>query len=85
MSAQSKELTSRLISFKDAGVLCGGLHANTFRDRKAGTHDLTHVPFGRRIMLIREEVEKFIEDKIEAARADERKRKQNFRLITGQR
>lgn len=85
MSAESKDLISKLISFEDAGILCGGLHPNTFRQRKAGTDMLTHVPFGRRVMLIRAEVEKLVEDKIAAAQADERKRRQNFRLVTGQR
>lgn len=72
---------SRLISFDDAGKMCGGLHPNTLRQRKAGTESLTHVPFGRRVMLIRSEVEELVQRKIDQAQAEERKRKQQLRLI----
>jgi len=65
---------SRLISFKTAGELAGGLHPNTFRQRKAGTEKLTHVPIGRRIMLIREEFDQWLEERINQARANERRR-----------
>lgn len=85
MSTEANEIVSRLVSFKEASAMCGGLSVSAFRDRKAGTHNLTHVPFGRRVMLIREEVEKLIEDQIAAAQAEERKRRKNFRLVTGQR
>lgn len=47
------EVDALLISMKDAGQLAGGLSASTFRQRKAGTHDLTHVQVGRRTMLVR--------------------------------
>jgi hypothetical protein len=83
MSAESKDLVSKLISFEDAGILCGGLSASTFRCRKAGTHLLTHVPWGRRVMLIREEVEKLIEEKIARAQSEEIQRRKNFRVLTG--
>lgn len=73
---------SRLISFKDAAALAGGLHPNTFRQRKAGTDHFTHVPIGRRVMLIRSEVETWIEQKIAAAEANERRRqKNNLQLV----
>jgi len=68
-------MSSRLISFEEAGEMFGGLHANTLRQRKAGTESLTHVPIGRRIMLIRSEVEDLIEAKIKQAQANERRRK----------
>lgn len=74
---------SPLISFEDAGKLMGGLHANTLRQRKAGTAFLTHVPMGRRVMLIRAEVEDLIERKIAQAQADERKRRKTFQLVAG--
>ena len=72
---------SPLISFDEAGKLMGGLHANTLRQRKAGTAFLTHVPMGRRIMLIRAEVEKLIEDRIVQAQAEERKRRKTLHLV----
>ena len=81
MSTEQQNLSSRLISFKDAGVLCGGLSPSTFRERKAGTHNLTHVNFGRRVMLIREEVEALIEFKIAQAQAADRDRKKMLRLV----
>lgn len=72
-----------LISFQEAARLAGGLSASTFRQRKAGTQNLTHVPFGRRTMLIRSEVMELIERRIAQAQADERKRRQMFRLVEG--
>lgn len=75
---------SQLISFEEAGKLMGGLHANTLRQRKAGTAFLTHVPMGRRVMLIRAEVEKLIEDRIAQAQAEERKRRKTLRLVSSQ-
>ena len=75
---------SPLISFEEAGKLMGGLHPNTLRQRKAGTTFLTHVPMGRRVMLIRAEVEKLIEDRILQAQADERKRRKTLRLVSNQ-
>lgn len=74
---------SLLISFEEAGNLMGGLHANTLRQRKAGTAFLTHVPMGRRIMLIRAEVVDLIERRIAQAQADERKRRKTLQLVTG--
>lgn len=72
---------SRLISFDDAARLAGGLHPNTFRQRKAGTDKLTHVPIGRRVMLIRSEFEQWLEERITAAQAQERKRRKNLHLV----
>lgn len=74
---------SPLISFEEGGRLLGGLHANTLRQRKAGTAFLTHVPMGRRVMLIRAEVEDLIERKISQAQADERKRRKTLQLVVG--
>lgn len=68
-------MSSRLISFEEAGEMFGGLHPNTLRQRKAGTQDLTHVPVGRRLFLIRAEVEELIDLKIKQAQASERRRK----------
>lgn len=76
---------SRLISFDDAARLAGGLHPNTFRQRKAGTDKLTHVPIGRRVMLIREEFEEWLDERITAAQAQERKRSKTLHLVHGQR
>ena len=56
---------SRLISFENASRLLGGLHSNTLRQRKGGTENLTRVyGFGRRVMLIREEVEALVDYQI---------------------
>lgn len=74
---------SRLISFDEAGKLSGGLHPNTFRQRKAGTDLLTHVPLGRRVMLIRAEVEEWLEGRIAQAQAEERKRRKHLQLVGG--
>ena len=72
---------SRLLSFEEAGRLLGGLHPNTLRQRKAGTESLTHVTgFGRRVMLIREEVNSLIEWKLAQAQAAERDRRNVLRL-----
>lgn len=68
-------MSSKLISFEEAGEMFGGLHANTLRQRKAGTESLTHVPVGRRLFLIRAEVEELIDLKIKQAQANERGRK----------
>ena len=73
---------SRLISFEEAGRLLGGLHSNTLRQRKGGTETLTHVTgFGRRVMLIREEVEALINSRISQAQAAERDRRKMLRLV----
>jgi tmRNA-binding protein len=74
---------SRLISFAEAGEILGGIHANTIRERKAGTHELTHVSgFGRRVFLIRAEVEALLDRKIAQAQADERSRRKSLRLVS---
>lgn len=77
----SAQIEPKLISFEDAGVLCGGLHPNTFRQRKAGTENLTHVPFGRRVMLIKSEVDEFVDRKIAQAQAEERKRRKHLHAV----
>jgi hypothetical protein len=74
---------SPLISFKEAGELLGGLHPNTLRERKAGTADLTHVAFGRRVFLIRQEVEDLLYQRINQARSVEKKRRNSFRVVRG--
>lgn len=74
---------SLLISFEEAGRLLGGLHPNTLRQRKAGTENLTHVTgFGRRVMLLREEVDALVELKITQAHAAERDRRKMLRLAS---
>jgi len=70
------------ISFKDAAELAGGLHPNTFRQRKAGTEHFTHVQVGRRVMLIRSELEEWIQKKTNQALAENRKRTKNLHLVT---
>ena len=77
-------VSSRLISFKDAAELAGGLHPNTFRQRKAGTEHLTHVELGRRVMLVRSEVEEWIEKKIQQGKANQRQRTKNLHLVRNQ-
>lgn len=72
---------SRLISFKDAAELAGGLHPNTFRQRKAGTEHFTHVEIGRRVFLLREEFNEWLDKKIALAQADNRKRTKNLHLV----
>ena len=74
---------SLLMSFEEAARLLGGLHPNTLRQRKAGTENLTHVTgFGRRIMLLREEVNALIELKISQAHAGERDRRKILRMVS---
>jgi len=74
---------SLLISFEEAGRLLGGLHPNTLRQRKAGTDNFTHVSgFGRRVMLLREEVNALVELKIAQAHAAERDRRKILRLAS---
>ncbi len=73
---------SRLFNFQEAGQLLGGLHANTLRQRKAGSENLTHVAgFGRRVMLIREEVGALVQLRIDQAEATERDRQKMLRLV----
>ena len=77
------KVDSRLISFKTASRLLGGMGVSTIRERKGGTENLTHVPgFGRRVFLIRTEVEQLVDDRIARALAAHRK---NFRLVKGAR
>lgn len=76
---------ARLISVQEAARIAGGLHPNTFRQRKAGTENFTHVPIGRRVMLIREEFEQWLDARINAALADERKRRKSLHLVGKQR
>jgi hypothetical protein len=71
----------RLISIKEAARIAGGLHPNTFRQRKAGTQDLTHVPVGRRVMLIQEEFDEWLNRTIAQAQAEERKRRKTLQLV----
>lgn len=77
-----QEIDIRLMSFEDAGRVLGGLHANTIRQRKGGTEDLTHVPgFGRRVFLVRVEVMELADRMIAQARAGERKRRQGLYAV----
>ena len=78
----SAAIDPRLISFEDAAKLLGGMHPNTIRERKGGTEFLTHVPgFGRRVFLIRAEVEALVDKKINEALAIERKRRKGLQLV----
>lgn len=80
----STEIDPRLVSFEDAGKLLGGLSPSSIRQRKAGTELLTHVPgFGRRVFLIRAEVNELVEQKIAGALAKERKRRKHLHLVSG--
>lgn len=80
----SAAIDPRLISFKDAAKLLGGMHPNTIRERKGGTELLTHVSgFGSRVFLIRAEVEELVDRKIKEALASERKRRKGLHLVTG--
>jgi predicted DNA-binding transcriptional regulator AlpA len=72
---------SELISMMEAAKLAGGLHPNTFRQRKAGTEHFTHVEIGRRVMLIRSEFDEWLQKKIDQARANERKRSKTLQLV----
>lgn len=77
------EKESPLISFDEAAQMLGGLHPNTLRQRKAGTERLTHVRgFGKRVMLLREEVNALVELKIAQAHAAERDRRKILRLAS---
>jgi len=74
---------SLLIGFEEAGRILGGLHPNTLRQRKAGTENLTHITgFGRRVMLLREEVDALVDSKIAKAQAIERDRRKILRLAS---
>ncbi|HSS20978.1 MAG TPA: hypothetical protein VLL54_12960 [Pyrinomonadaceae bacterium] len=74
---------SLLISFEEAAQLLGGLHTSTLRERKGGTENLTHVRgFGRRVMLLREEVNALIDSRIAQAQATERDRQKILRLAS---
>jgi hypothetical protein len=83
-AADDKQMMeSRLISFEEAGLLLGGLSPSTVRHRKGGTQELTHVTgFGRRVMLIREEVEDLIDLRIVQARAAERNSRNVLRVVS---
>lgn len=73
---------SPLISFEDAAKLLGGLNHSTIRKRKAGTEMLTHVPMGRRKMLIRAEVEELAEKVIQRAVEQDAERKTLLKLAS---
>lgn len=72
---------SRLVSCEYAAEECGGVSAAMFRQRKGGTENLTHVPMGSRVMLIRDEFEEWLEREISKAEADHRKN--GLRLVKG--
>ena len=70
------------MSFEEASTLMGGLHPNTIRQRKGGTANLTHVPgFGRRVFLVRAEVEKLVADRIAQAQAEHRKQRNGLYAV----
>jgi hypothetical protein len=72
---------SPLISFEQAAEILP-LHHTTFRQRKAGTEELTHVRLGRRVFLVRTEVEALAHKKIKIARAENEHRKALLRLAS---
>jgi hypothetical protein len=77
------EKESPLISFDEAAQMLGGLHPNTLRQRKAGTERLTHVRgFGKRMMLLKKEINALVELKIAQAQAAERDRRKILRLAS---
>ena len=83
MQTKKQKHDSRLISFNEASEILGGMTASAIRQRKAGTENLTHVPgLGRRIFLIRAEVEALVEQLIETAQAKERERQKTIAKIT---
>ena len=64
----------RLITFEQAGEIIA-LHHTTFRQRKAGTESLTHVRMGRRVLLVKSEVEALAQRLINEQRQEDTKRK----------
>lgn len=70
-----------LISFEEAGEILP-LHHTTFRQRKAGTQDLTHVRLGRRVFLVRSEVEALAQKLIKSAKAENEQRRTLLRLAS---
>lgn len=62
---------SPLISFEEASEILP-LHHTTFRQRKAGTEELTHVRLGRRVFLVRTEVEALAQRLIKSAKSEQR-------------
>lgn len=76
---------SPLISFQEAARLAGGMHPNTFRQRKAGTDNFTHVPIGRRVFLKRAEFQLWLQERLDAADANERRRRKTLHLVEKER
>jgi hypothetical protein len=72
---------SPLISFEQAAEILP-LHHTTFRQRKAGTADLTHVRLGRRVFLVRSEVEALAHKLIKSAKTENEHRKTLLRLAS---
>lgn len=59
------------MTFAEASaMLC--LDHTTIRKRQAGTDSFTHVRMGRRVLLVRSEVERLLTEQIEKARALQR-------------
>lgn len=71
----------RLISCEYAAEQSGGISPATFRQRKAGTEELTHVAIGRRVMLIREEFEQWLEERIAQGKAKNRKERKSLYAV----
>lgn len=70
---------SPLVSFEEAGLFLR-LHHTTLRQRKAGTDQLTHVRQGRRVFLVRTEVEALARQVIKSAQSENEHRKTLLRL-----
>lgn len=67
MKPAKQEVQQGFISFQEAAKLLA-ITPDSIRLRQAGTHELTHVRLGGRIVLIRAELDEFIAARIAEAR-----------------
>lgn len=81
MSTKASQIESPLITFEQASEILP-LHHTTFRQRKAGTDELTHVRLGRRVFLVRSEVEALAFKMIKSAKAENEQRKTLLKLAS---
>lgn len=82
MSGKVSDIRERdLITFNEASLILP-LHHTTFRQRKAGTDELTHVRFGRRVFLIRTEVEALARKTMKASRDENEQRQTLLRIAS---
>lgn len=80
MNANLKQVESRLITFGEGAAILK-LHHTTIRQRKAGTIMLTHVRQGRRIFLIKKEVEALAQAVVKTAIEQDQERKTLLRAV----